>query len=69
MWANPQETGDLVIFTEEILNGKFTFCAVLTTLTRSLSAHPFFTPWKHLKTLRFYDVLGGRERVYWEQMG
>ena len=23
MWPNPQETADLVTFTEEILNGKF----------------------------------------------
>ena len=25
MWPNPQETADLVIFTEEILNGKLHF--------------------------------------------
>ena len=25
MWANPQETADLVTFTEEILNGKLRF--------------------------------------------
>ena len=25
MWPNPQEIGDLVIFTEEILNGKLRF--------------------------------------------
>ena len=25
MWINPQETADLVIFTEEILNGKLHF--------------------------------------------
>ena len=25
MWPNPQETGDLVTFTEEILNGKLHF--------------------------------------------
>ena len=28
MWPNPQQTADLVIFTEEILNGKFHFCVV-----------------------------------------
>ena len=28
MWPNPQETADLVTFTEEILNGKLHFCAV-----------------------------------------
>ena len=29
MWPNSQETADLVKFTEEILNGKFHFCAVV----------------------------------------
>ena len=29
MWPNPQETADLVMFTEEILNGKLHFlCSV-----------------------------------------
>ena len=28
MWPNPQETGDLVTFTEEILMENFTFSAV-----------------------------------------
>ena len=29
MWPNPQETADLVIFTEEMLNGKLLFlCSV-----------------------------------------
>ena len=29
MWPNPQETVDLVTFTEEIFNGKRHFCAVI----------------------------------------
>ena len=29
MWPNPQFSADLVIFTEEILNGKLHFCAVI----------------------------------------
>ena len=29
MCTNPQETADLVTFTEEILNGKLRFCAVI----------------------------------------
>ena len=29
MWPNPQETAHLITFTEEILNGKLNFCAVL----------------------------------------
>ena len=28
MWPNPQFPADLVVFTEEILNGNFIFCAV-----------------------------------------
>ena len=28
MWPDPQETADLVTFTEEILNENFIFCAV-----------------------------------------
>ena len=28
MWPNPQETADLVKFTEKIFNGKLIFCAV-----------------------------------------
>ena len=31
MWPNPQLTTDLVTFTEEILNGKLHFCAVIIT--------------------------------------
>ena len=29
MWPNPQETADLVTFTEEILKENFIFCAVI----------------------------------------
>ena len=29
MWPNLQETADLITFTEEILNGKLHFCAVV----------------------------------------
>ena len=29
MWSNPQETWDLFSFSEEILNGKLHFCAVV----------------------------------------
>ena len=28
MWPNPQENSDLVTFTEKILDGNFSFCAV-----------------------------------------
>ena len=33
MWPNPQETADLVTFTEEILNGNFIFCAARRILS------------------------------------
>ena len=35
-------------------------------LTHSFPMHPFSTPWKHQKTVRFS---GGRENVHWEKMG
>ena len=33
MWPNPQETVDLVTFTEEILNGKLHFCEVYKAIS------------------------------------
>ena len=36
------------------------------SLTHSLPMHPFSTPWKHQKTVRFSGV---SERVHWERMG
>ena len=39
MWPNPQEAADLVTFSEEILNGKPLFCAVMVAFKKSL----FFT--------------------------
>ena len=36
MWPNPQETVDLVTFTEEILNGNFIFCAVVPGKVKTL---------------------------------
>ena len=38
MWPNPQETADLVTFTEEIRNGKPLFCAV-TVLFKPLDSN------------------------------
>ena len=38
-------------------------------LSDMFSMHPFSTPWKHKKTLRFSDVLGGGEGVNWKRMG
>ena len=39
MWPNPQETADLVILTEEILNGNFHFLCILD-LTSAEKSHP-----------------------------
>ena len=33
MWPNPQKAADLVLFTEEIPNANFIFCAVGTRLS------------------------------------
>ena len=30
--------------------------------------HPFSTPWKHQKIVKFFDVSGGRERMHCEQI-
>ena len=46
MWPNPQETADLVIFTEEIINGKAHFlCSdiVLIYGTHSVSTYTKFS--------------------------
>ena len=36
MWPNPQETTDLVTFTEEILNGKLYFLCSETSSTNTV---------------------------------
>ena len=53
MWLNPQETADLVTFTEEILNGKFHFLG-----SESCNPFPqdFSKPW-HRITLKYYSYL------------
>ena len=38
MWPNPQETTDLVTFTEEILNANFIFCAVFLLYFQAISS-------------------------------
>ena len=38
------------------------------SLTHLFLIRPFFTPWKHQKTLRFSDVSRDRERVHYEQV-
>ena len=49
MWPNPQETVDLVTFTEEILKGNFIFCVVLVTNTMLIFER---CPTKHI----YYDA-------------
>ena len=39
-----------------------------TFLIHSLPMHPFSTPWKHQKTLRFLMLSGGTKRVHWKRM-
>ena len=36
MWPNPQKTADLVKFTEEILDGKLFFFAIVRAITKSV---------------------------------
>ena len=44
MWPNPQETAELVTFTEEILNGKVYFlCSAKGLLNRCNGANAAFT--------------------------
>ena len=42
MWPNPQETVDLVTFTEECLNEKLHFCAVLLSVEGLRFRHLYF---------------------------
>ena len=48
MWPNPQETLDLVTFTEEILNGKLYFLCSVNELP-ALIYPPYFSEKSHLK--------------------
>ena len=58
MWPNPQDTADLVTFTEEIINRKLHF---LCSLHKTLMYQPrSLTPWLRLKR-RKLNVLG----VFW----
>ena len=42
MWPNPQFPADLITFTEEILNGKLRFCAVMEVAEQSWSFKKIF---------------------------
>ena len=42
MWPNPQETADLVIFTEEIHNGKLHFYAVVGIIDTAMIYYESF---------------------------
>ena len=46
MWPNPQETGDLVTFTEEILNRKLHFCAVIVTTVAEKKGYSFLNKYE-----------------------
>ena len=47
----------------------FIFLMHLYLLTHLFPMHPFSSPWKHRKIVRFSDVSEARERMHWEQMG
>ena len=54
MWPNPQETMDLVRFTEEILNGKFhCFCSAFAE--NVAQNHNFLNPF-HIIYLLIYPL-------------
>ena len=44
MWPNPQETADLVTFTEENLNEKLYFCAVYVNVNFDLIISSKYLP-------------------------
>ena len=50
MRPNPQETADLVTFTEEILNGKLIFCAVI----RIPNSRLYFIYWNIIDQCFYY---------------
>ena len=64
MWSNPQETSDLVTFTEEILNGKLHFCTVSIIICRTQNmkwtSSPFLLLPLSLQKQPFTDVLRNR---------
>ena len=58
MWTYPQETADLVAFTEAILNGKLHFLCSVTTSTSIITCNSFFSCATRTKTTK----TGIRER-------
>ena len=80
MWPNPQETADLVTFTEEIFKGKLHFlCSVslafwFGTLDLNIISSFHTTgislyPRKHHKASEFQMYSGGAERDQLHDMG
>ena len=57
MWPNPQETGDLVTFTEEILNGKLHFLCSVTAKDLSTRRKYILVEFMDLVVLKFSNVL------------
>ena len=52
MWPNPQETEDLVTFTEEILNGKLQFlCRDICIKMNSLLIQKIAVTYKYKKNM------------------
>ena len=62
MWPNPQETADLVIFTEEILNGKRHFLCSGSNI--QWVVHRVLTCWKVKLTFSKHCIKSVRIRSY-----
>ena len=56
MWPNPQFPGNLVTFTEEILNGKLHFLCSGRSL-KSVRFHKDYSPESFRKFIDFYYVI------------
>ena len=56
MWSHPQFPADLFTFTEEILNGKLIFCAVLDCKIRFFKSQIHINPFgEQLLQIRYKD--------------
>ena len=70
MWPNPQETADLVILTEEILNEKLHFlCCRYSTLHVSLGYEWNLDQWKfYFAKAHEYEKMINLKGYYLEQL-
>ena len=68
MWPNPQKTVDLVIFAEEIVNGKLYFCAVRTCIQKAGIVMYLTRKWCRLtlQLLQYFIFTGNRCNLFWQ---